>query len=287
MKKFTILLLTMVVSSLHLYGQIDENSRLWKISGKQLEQPSYLYGTFHLLCSDDLQIKDKVSDALEASDQLVLELDFDDSTVMSTIQQHMAFTDGTTASDYLNDSEYKLLAGFFRDSLNLPFERLKTIKPFFLSSMTIMHFLGCQPVSFEQQLTRMAGERNMEVSGLETVEEQIQFIDNLSMAHQKKMLMENIKNYDSSKKMFDRMVQYYLNGNLKGLNSISEDYMSGDYAEFKEELLTRRNRKWVPAIEELIRDSASFIGVGAAHLPGQEGVINLLRKAGYQVEPVY
>lgn len=287
MKKYTLLLLAVVASAIYLYGQNDGNSRLWKISAKHLEQPSYLYGTFHLVCPDDLQIQDKVNDAMDASDQLVLELDFDDPTVMSTIQQHMAFTDGTTASDYLSDSEYNQLAGFFRDSLNLPFERLKAIKPFFLSSMTLMHFLKCQPVSFEQQLTRMAGERNMEVNGLETVEEQMHFIDNLSMEHQKKMLMENLKNYERSKRMFDRMVNYYRNGNLEGLNSISENYMSEDYADFKEELLIQRNKNWVPAIEEWINQRSSFIGVGAAHLPGEEGVISLLRKAGYQVEPVH
>lgn len=287
MKKITSLLLTIVIFVFTTYSQDNGSSRLWKISGKNLEQPSYLYGTFHLLCPDDLQIQDKVTQAMDASDQLVLELDFDDPSMMPTIQQHMTFTDGTSARDYLNESQYKMVSDFFRDSLNLPFERLATLKPFFLSSMTLMHFLGCQPVSFEQQLTRMAGERNMEVKGLETVQEQIDFIDNLSMAYQKKMLLENLKNYDTSKAMFDRMVDYYLSGNLEGLISISESYMSKDYAEFKEELLTKRNMRWVPAIEELVGDKTSFIAVGAAHLPGKDGMIRLLGEAGYQVEPVY
>lgn len=280
-------LLTMVIFVFTTYGQDNGNSRLWKISGKNLEQPSYLYGTFHLLCPDDLQIQDKVTQAMDASDQLVLELDFDDPSVMPAIQQHMAFADGTSAKDYLNETEYKMVSDFFRDSLNLPFERLATLKPFFLSSMTLMYFLGCQPVSFEQQLTRMAGKRNIEVKGLETVQEQIHFIDNLSMAYQKKMLLENLKNYDTSKAMFDRMVDYYLNGNLEGLISISENYMSEDYAEFKEELLNKRNRRWVPAIGELVGDKTSFIAVGAAHLPGKDGLIRLLGEAGYQLEPVY
>jgi len=287
MKKMTIVFLAMIVSVFTTYGQDKGNSLLWKISGKNLEQPSYLYGTFHLLCPDDLQIQDKVTDAMEACDQLVLELDFDDPSVMPTIQKNMAYSDGTTAKDYLNEQEYNMLSDFFRDSLNLPFERLESIKPFFLSSMTLMHFLSCQPASFEQRLTSMAGDLEMEIKGLESVEEQIQFIDNLSMDYQKKMLMENLKNYDSSKMMFDRMIGYYLNDNLKGLHSISESYMSEDYAEFKEQLLTRRNQRWVPVIEELIGDNASFIAVGAAHLPGKEGVIQLLRQAGYKVEPVY
>ena len=287
MKKITSLLVLLFVAGFSLQAQENGNSRLWKISGKNLEHPSYLYGTFHLLCPDDLQIQDKVTNAMDASDQLVLELDFDDPEVMPTIQQNMAFTDGTTARDYLSESEYQMLTDFFRDSLNLPFERLETIKPFFLSSMTLMHFLDCQPVSFEQRLTTMAGERKMEVKGLETVEEQIRFIDNLSMAYQKKMLLENLEHYDSSRMMFDRMVRFYLNANLEGLISISEDYMSTDYADFREELLTKRNKRWIPAIEKLVGDRSSFIAVGAAHLPGKDGVIPLLREAGYKVEPVY
>mgnify|MGYP006275220923 FL=1 len=287
MKKLTLLLFAMAVAVSNLYGQQNNNSRLWKISGNSLEEASYLYGTFHLLCPDDLNIQQKVTQAMDASDQLVLELDFDDPSVMPQIQQNMAFTDGTTAADYLNDSEYKLLSDFFRDSLNMPFERLKSIKPFFLSSMTLMHFLGCQPVSFEQRLTKMAGERSMEVKGLETVGEQLSFIDNLPMEYKKKMLMENLKEYDKSKKMFDKMVGFYREGNLDGINNLSENYMSEDYARFKDELLVKRNQRWVPAVTRMIGESPSFIAVGASHLPGDKGLIQLLRQEGYRVEPVH
>lgn len=287
MKKLTLLLFAMAVAVSNLYGQQNNNSRLWKISGNSLEEASYLYGTFHLLCPDDLNIQQKVTQAMDASDQLVLELDFDDPSVVPQIQQNMAFTDGTTAADYLNDSEYKLLSDFFRDSLNMPFERLKSIKPFFLSSMTLMHFLGCQPVSFEQRLTKMAGERSMEVKGLETVGEQLSFIDNLPMEYKKKMLMENLKEYDKSKKMFDKMVGFYREGNLDGINNLSENYMSEDYARFKDELLVKRNQRWVPAVTRMIGESPSFIAVGASHLPGDKGLIHLLRQEGYRVEPVH
>lgn len=287
MKKLTLLLFAMAVAVSNLYGQQNNNSRLWKISGNSLEEASYLYGTFHLLCPDDLNIQQKVTQAMDASDQLVLELDFDDPSVVPQIQQNMAFTDGTTAADYLNDSEYKLLSDFFRDSLNMPFERLKSIKPFFLSSMTLMHFLGCQPVSFEQRLTKMAGERSMEVKGLETVGEQLSFIDNLPMEYKKKMLMENLKEYDKSKKMFDKMVGFYREGNLDGINNLSENYMSEDYARFKDELLVKRNQRWVPAVTRMIGESPSFIAVGASHLPGDKGLIQLLRQEGYRVEPVH
>ncbi|HKL38274.1 MAG TPA: TraB/GumN family protein [Bacteroidales bacterium] len=288
MKKMTTLLLTLMVSVATLYGQVSSKSLLWEISGNGLEKSSYLYGTFHLLCPDDLQIKDKVKNAVGASEQLVLELDFDDPSVMQTIQQNMAYSDGTTAKDYLRDSEYELVAGFFKDSLQLPFERLHTIKPFFLSSMTLMHFAGCQPVSFEQKLTSMAKNEGIEVAGLETVQEQMGFIEGIPMEMQKKMLLENLQHYDSSRVMFRKMMRCYLNEDLPGLNDISqESFVNEEYVEFRENLLINRNKDWIPRIEELVKKEASFIAVGAAHLPGKEGVIDLLRKKGYRVKPVY
>ena len=203
MKKLIGLTLAMVVSAFSLYAQQKGNSLLWEVSGNGLEQSSYVYGTFHLLCPDDLSLSKKVKTAIDESEQLVLELDFDDPNMMQTLQQSMVYRDGTTAKDYLNEDDYKLLAGFFKDSLNMPFQRLQGIKPFFLSSMTLQHFLGCRPASFEQRLTKAAKSKNMEVKGLETVEEQLGFIENLSMELKTKMLMENLKEYEKSKKMFN------------------------------------------------------------------------------------
>jgi uncharacterized protein YbaP (TraB family) len=279
--------MTLLVPFFMLRAQNDGNSLLWKISGNGLEKSSYVYGTFHLLCPNDLDLSKKVTDALDRSEQLVLELDFDDPTLMQTLQQNMMMPDGRTAEDYLNEEEYELLAGFFNDSLNLPFERIKGIKPFFLSSMTISHFLGCQPASFEQTLTKAAQNKGMEVKGLETVEEQLSFIDNLSMEMKKKMLMENLKQYDKSKKMFREQVDYYLSENLEGLNSIIDDYMSNDYAQLREDLLVKRNKNWVPEIRKMIQEQPSMIAVGAGHLPGSDGLLELLRVAGYSVEPVH
>ena len=288
MKKMTTLLLALMFSVASLYGQVSSKSLLWEISGNGLEKSSYLYGTFHLLCPDDLQIKDKVKNAVGASEQLVLELNFDDPSVMQTIQQSMAYSDGTTAKDYLNKSEYELVAGFFRDSLQLPFERLHAIKPFFLSSMTLIQFAGCQPVSFEQKLTSMAKQEGIDITGLETVGEQMGFIEDIPMKMQKKMLLENLQHYDSSRVMFHKMMDCYLREDLPGLNAISqESFVDEEYVDFRENLLISRNKDWVPKIEQVVREKACFIAVGAAHLPGREGVIDLLRKKGYRVEPVH
>jgi len=286
MKKLLLMLLAAIFSVSLIQSQELESSLLWKVSGNGLEKSSYIYGTLHLLCPEELNIQEKVKRAMKESDQLVMELDFDDPKVMPKVQRAMMYSDGTTAQDYLNEQEYQLVSDFFTDSLNIPFERLQGIKPFFLSSMTVIHFLGCQPVSFEQQLTAMAKEANMEVKGLETVKEQISFIESIPKEKQKKMLVEGLQDYSEAKRMFDEMVDHYLNEEISGINRIMEEYMSDDYAEMQHNLLIKRNKKWVDDMKQFMQKHSSFVAVGSGHLPGEQGLVTLLRKAGYTVEAI-
>ncbi len=264
----------------------DNNSLLWKIEGEQLEKPSYLFGTIHLLCSEDLNMSEKIKNALNESDQLILELDLDDPNVLGEVQRKMMFTDGTTASDYLDEEEYEMVSNFFSDSLRIPFERLKSVKPFFLASMTYSHFLGCQPTGFEMALMNLVKPQGKEVLGLETAEEQMGIITNLPMETRKTMLVETISEYEKSKKMIDDMIAHYVNENILELHKLSEEYMSDDYAELNNKLLVERNQNWIKDIENHATEKPTFFAVGAAHLGGDKGVIKLLKDKGYKVTPV-
>ncbi|MDZ7777679.1 MAG: TraB/GumN family protein [Bacteroidales bacterium] len=103
-------------------GQNSKESLLWEISGNGLDKPSYLFGTIHLLCPEDLVLDDKITTALNNSEQLVLELDLSDRNVLREVQQKMMYQDGTTAKDYLSPEEYGIVKQFFSDSLQMPFE---------------------------------------------------------------------------------------------------------------------------------------------------------------------
>ncbi len=266
--------------------QKDE-SLLWKISGNGLEQPSYLYGTIHLLCPDDFEMKEKVKDAIGNSEQLILELDFDEPGMIASLQQHMYLPDSIKPTDYLNEEEYSIVETYFNDSLQMPFTMMKRIKPFFLISFTIVDFLNCTPVSPEQKLSSAAQEEEIEVLGLETIEEQAGFIDDIPLDTQAKMLLESITDYENMKKMFDEMVNAYLNENISKIDELMQEYMSEEYADIELGLLIERNQDWIEPIREFIQEKPSFIAVGAAHLIGEEGLIALLREQGYTVEAVF
>ena len=286
MKKTIVTFTLVFFGILTIKSQSNDNSLLWKISGNGLEAASYVFGTFHLLCPDDLNITEQMKEAVSQSEVLALELDFDDPSLMLGLQSGMIFRDGTTAKDYLDEEEYSLVAEFFSEKMQLPFQQLSVIKPFFLSSMTMLYFLDCQPVSIEMELAGLAKEAEIEVIGLETVEEQLGFIDEISLEDQAKMLVEGIEDLDEMEGMTEQILQTYLAGDLQGINEIMDEYMTEDYSEMNENLILTRNADWIPKIEKLIAEQAAFIAVGAGHLPGDKGILTMLAKAGYKVEAV-
>lgn len=265
----------------------QDQSLLWQISGNGLEKPSWLFGTIHLLCPDDFELKQKVTDALGKSEQLVLELDFDEPGLIASLQKYMYLPDSIKASDYLNDEEYTIVENYFSDSLGMSFMMMKRIKPFFLISFTLFDFLDCAPVSMEEKLTQEARSEGYEVYGLETIEEQVGFIDDISIEMQAKMLLESITEYNEMKTMFDEMILSYTSENINKLNELMQEYMSEEYAEVELGLLIKRNHKWIGSVKKFMHDRPSFIAVGAGHLIGEEGLISLLRKQGYTVEAVH
>lgn len=286
MKKTLLTIAIVFLGIITIKSQTGEQSLLWKVSGNGLDAPSYLFGTFHLLCPDDLNITDQIKKAMSESEVLALELDFDDPSLMMTLQQGMVYMDGTTAKDYLDSAEYAMVADFFTTKMQMPFQQLQVIKPFFLSSMTLLYFLDCQPVSLEMELSNLAKENEIEVIGLETVQEQLGFIDDISLEDQATMLVESIEDVDEMDGMTADMVETYLAGDLAGIQEIVDEYMTDDYADLNENLLTSRNEDWVPKIEKLMGEQSAFIAVGAGHLPGDKGLLKLLAKEGYTVEAV-
>lgn len=284
--KIAVAVFSALLSFLSANAQNDENTLLWKIDGNGLEKPSYLFGTIHLLCKEDLNVSDKVKNAITNTNQLVLELDLDDPNVLSEVQQKMMFTDGTTAESYLSKEEYKLVSDFFSDSLHIPFDRVKHVKPFFLSSMTTSHFLGCQPTGWEFTLMQKAKSEGKEVIGLESANDQMSIIENLPLEMRKDMLVETIRDYDDTHKLFAEMLSHYLNERVLELHNLTREYMSDDYAQFEEELINKRNKNWIADIQKMAAETPSFFAVGAAHLGGENGVVNELRKKGFDVQPV-
>jgi len=261
------------------------NSLLWKISGNGLENPSYLYGTIHMTCN--YVLTDKMKKAFEETNQLALEIDMDDPEMQTKMMQGMMMTDGKTMKSILSEEDFSELSAFFKDNTGMNLEMFNTVKPFAVSAMLISKMVPCSPPgSYELEFMKIAKDQNEEVQGLETIEYQMGVFDSIPYKDQLDELVKMAKEgIEESKHEFTKITELYTIEDIEGLLKVmteSEDMT----AKFKDELLDKRNQNWIPVIQKMSKEKPTFFGVGAMHLPGEEGVIKLLRNAGYTVEAV-
>ena len=262
-----------------------EKKLLWEITGKNISTPSYLYGTIHVLCPQDLVVTEQIKQKFEATQQLYLELDFDDPSMMRIMQQNMLMKDGNQLKKLLTEAEYDSVAGYFKAKMGMDLAMMGGVKPFMTMSMLIPSMMGCQPASWEMSLVQMAQKKKAEVLGLETVEEQLAVFDRIPYAEQAQMLLKYITDVDKNKAETARMIEAYKSQDLGALEKLIQE--SPDMANHVDILLKERNQKWVPKIKKIVAEKPTFFAVGAGHLAGQFGVISLLRQAGYEVKAVF
>ncbi len=283
-KMFTSILITII--ALQTTAQTTlENTLLWKITGPGINAPSYLYGTIHLMCPQDIVVSTELRAKFYSTKQLFLELDMDDPSVLAKTMTQMNMANDTTLSQLLSKEQYDSVASAFQKMTGMPLTMLETMKPELIETVIYPSLLGCQGAeAWEQKFTEMAKANNMEVKGLEQIEDQLKIFDAIPYKVQAEELAETILNIDSVKKSFLGMLQLYKEKNLKALNNMmnAEDA----FAEYSDLLLTNRNAKWIPEIIEQAKTKPTFFAVGAAHLGAENGVINLLKKQGYSVTPV-
>ena len=280
-KKFYILIALLV--PLFSIGQVPtENALLWEISGKGLRKTSYLYGTIHVICPDDLRISDATKQAFNKTEQLYLELDLDDPNLSDQMQRSM--TSHTHLKNLLKTNEYEQLVSFFKDRTSYSIDMLGMIKPFYLLSYTYSPMIGCsQPISVEKSFAEMAYKQNKSIFGLETLKDQLSVFEKISQQKQADMLLGCIKDFGKMQESFQVMLKEYKDENLNALVESSASAYSDRYEHL---LLDKRNRRWVKKMPKIANKKSTFFAVGAAHLAGEKGVIYLLRKKGYTVTAV-
>lgn len=260
------------------------NALLWKISGRDLTQPSYLFGTIHMICPEDLQIGDSLKVSVSQADRLFLELDMDAPGIMMKTMKRSMLPSGTIR-DLMNPGDYHRLESFMKDSLGMPMFLMNKMKPFTLMSVMYSKFLPCnKPASLEETLMQMAKKQHKEILGLETVEEQLAVFDRIPDTMEIRMLMGLIDDFQGQRDEFGRMIQAYRQRDLTELGRMINN--SPDIDGFEDLLLVNRNKKWIPVMKTEMNRSTCLFAVGAGHLPGTDGVIDLLRKEGYTVSPV-
>jgi uncharacterized protein YbaP (TraB family) len=269
------------------YGQAQQSNKslLWRISSKEMKQPSFLFGTIHLICPADYTWTDKMQQSLKQAEAICLEMDMDAPGIYQQIALGMVDTSGKTLKDYFTEEEYKLMARYMADSMGMDIAVFAKMKPAALQTMLVGQSFDCEnPVSYENNIMQEAQHDKKEILGLEMVAEQLDLFDNLPADSVVKELLELVQGKDESKEDYSQLVAAYKNQDLPALHELiqksgAKDFDLGGF-------LDTRNEKWVPRMVEKMDQRAIFFAVGAGHLWGENGLISLLRKQGYVVEPI-
>lgn len=263
-----------------------ESQLLWKISGNGLKESSYLYGTIHIMPKDKFSISPTIHQAIQASEVLAMEVDLNmDFKTKIQIAQEMIIPGGKTLEDIMSKADYNSVKTFCLDSLHMKkgkFKKYIRLKPFFFSSVIAQEQMG-KTASYEMEFNKIAKKRKKPTLGLESIQFQMQTINKISIEDQAKMMLEEFGSNPTDQ--FDTMLNLYLKEDLDGLYELIASETS-QIPEFNYNFLELRNTNWIPVIQKQIALQSTFIAVGAAHLPGETGVIDLLKAQGYIVEPI-
>ena len=204
------------------------------------------------------------------------------------MMKYMYMNDDKTIKDFISDEDYQILSSFIKEQIGMSLESLQRMKPFFLSAMFYPKFIDCPIQSLETELMNKANEQGEEVLGLETVQEQMNIFDEIPYDEQAQDLLESAKDsLKTSKDMFKKLVQAYNEENINEMVNLTKTDTTQAMYRHLDKMLYNRNKNWIPKIEAFAKEQPTFFGVGAGHLAGNNGVINLLRKEGYTVKPVF
>lgn len=290
MKK-VLLTLVMISVSLGLSAQ-----RLWKISGNGLEKPSYIFGTHHLAPASMADSTAGFAEALAAVDRVYGEVDMSlamaPAAQMKIASMIMAPAD-STLSKVFTAEELAEIDAYLQRAVGpamtaAMFESYRPIMIDIALEMAMMKRIlpDADPTNpLDGHIQQLARAEGKEVGGLETVEFQSALLYGSSIADQAASLLRTVRS--GRDPLADSRMLYarYAEGDLDGLMTVM-DRASAMTPEEADAMLYNRNSSWVNFLIGILPATSIMIVVGAGHLPGERGVINLLRKAGFSVNPV-
>ena len=301
MKKVLTTALVLALTSMSASAQL-----LYKISGNGLEKPSYIIGTHHLANVGFVNQINGVTEALTETDQVYGELVWDTMTnidSLKAVQNAMTLPAGKTIKDYLTPDEYKRLDAFMvakmGTGLSNPMVASKMgnltpmalVTQFQLLLYMTKHMGEFDPSStFDQYFQAQAKKNGLPCGGLETLQKQINVLyKGKPMSRQVEELMCFIDNENFNSQMMEDLTSAFYAQNLETLKQVMDRKLGGKCDSTPEEedmLINNRNADWVAKMPGIMTSKPTFFAVGAAHLPGDKGVLQLLRNAGYTIEGV-
>lgn len=271
--------------------QLLDKSLLWEISGNGLKKSSYLFGTIHLIGKEDFFFPKSLEDKISLAERATFEIDMDDMSSMESMFKIIGkafMKDGMTLKDLVTEKEYEAIETHFKDK-GLPLQLLDRMKPMLLATFASMDMGDggmADTKSYEMEIFAKVNEQNKPSDGLESVEDQLALFDSIPYKAQAQMLVESIKASNKENEEYKMLIDLYKKQDIETLAKISVDEKDSGIGGYADLFLYQRNKNWIPHFSRMMNEKSTFFAVGAGHLGGPQGVIQLLKKAGYKVTPI-
>lgn len=270
-----------------LGGEGGHPLTLWQAQGQS--NSVYLLGSIHLLRAEDHPLPSAIEAAYDDADVLIMELDMDDLdgvAAQELFNSNGVLHDGTTLRDLLGEPLYERAVAAAEAS-DIPLDLLARSEPW-LAAITVemmaLYRIGFNPaLGVEMHMTSRAAQDGKPIEGLEEIDEQLAFLDGLSLAAQRELLMQALEESATMGESIDDLVRAWRYGDIAFLEAgLLEGF--AEHEELREALVNGRNRRWATLIAELLDDRDDYlIIVGALHLVGEAGVPNLLARQGVRI----
>ena len=296
----TLLLAALIVS----FAFNAQAQLLYRISGKGLESPSYIVGTYHLAPASFADSIPGMRQAIEQTNQVCGELDMMDAfkpeNAAQLIQSQM-LPEGVTLSSLLSAEQLSRLNALLLEVLGTNLEdeafaaQMEKMKPVTLSTTLSLASYMKKTQSFnpmellDNYFQTLALQNGKSVKGFETVEFQMGVLYGSELPKQVEDLMCLVDHFDEATELVDRITSAYFSQNFQQLESVLEEEMKGSCAATPEEeaaLLDNRNQNWITMMPDMMAEKPTLFVVGAGHLCGEKGVLKLLEGLGYTVEGI-
>nr|WP_320059459.1 TraB/GumN family protein [uncultured Bacteroides sp.] len=272
---------------------------LWKVSGNGLSKPSYILGTHHLAPLSIIDSIKGLQTAFDATTQIIGELKMSEvqtPAAMQLMQQKMMIENDTTLQALFTPEQYTTVNNFTKENLGFDLSQMPKVKPAFITNNAVVvlymkHVGNFKPQEQLDTYFQTKGiERGKKVDALETLDFQFNLLYNsMSLRRQAELLLCELSDVDKLVNNTKKLTTAYMIQDLNTMYKLSLekegapcDPLPGEM----EAMIDDRNKTWATKLPALMAADPTFVVVGALHLPGEDGLLNLLKKQGYTVQAV-
>lgn len=277
---------------------------LYRISGKGLESPSYIVGTYHLAPASFADSIPGMRQAIEQTHQVCGELDMMDAFKpenAARLMQSQLLPQEVTLPSLLTDDQLARLNALLLEVMGTSFQdeafaaQMGKMKPVVLSTtLSLMSYMkqanGFNPMELlDNHFQTLALQSGKSVKGFETVDFQMEVLYGTDLQKQVDDLMCMVDHFEEASELVDRITTAYFSQDFEQLEAVLEEEMDGSCAATPEEeaaLLDNRNHNWINMMPNMMAEQPTLFVVGAGHLCGEQGVLKLLEGLGYTIEGV-